>query len=227
MLAKTPGAHAIVLVLLVSLLGSSPSIAEVGACKISNFSMLSAKATVINSGNSIQNDGLGTYIDDKQFAEVDLYYALNLFLFRSTRRNATPTRSLIIDLSHPVPGGGGTSMGVFRGYGGIHSFWYLDSTMLVHSVQEIPVGTTTESNLTALFFTNPADGRPYILQMGPWSWSVCEDGGWVPTAGSTSAIVTRTTSSTWTASAPSGSGMVSTEAGSSSDEEGRSVAVAR
>jgi hypothetical protein len=164
----------------------------------------------VNNGNFLQNDGLGDYIDGKQFADVDLYYALNLFPFRSTRPNATPTRSLILDLSHPVPGGGATSMGVFRSYSGIHSYWYLDPNMLVHSVQEILAGTTAYSDLTALFFTNPADGKPYILQMGPWSWSVCENSGWVSTAGSTRAIITRTGVSTWTASAPAGSiGMVS------------------
>ena len=195
---------------LVLALMTSPSLAEVGACKISNFSEVSAKATVLNAGNLVQNDGLGEYVDGKQFADVNLWYALNLFLFRATRRNATPTRSLILDLSQPVPGGGGTPMGVFRTYNGIHSFWYLDATMLVHSVQEIPIGMNTYSELTALFFTNPADGKRYILQMGPWSWSVCENTGWVPTEGSTRALITRTGNKTWTATAPAGSiGMVS------------------
>jgi hypothetical protein len=189
---------------------ASSSFAEVGACKISNFSQVSARATVMNPGNLLQNDGLGDYIDDRQFADVNLFYALNVFPFRSTKPHATPTRSLIVDLSHPIPGGGGTPMGTFRAYSGIHTYWYLDANKLVHSVQEIPVGTNTYSELTAFFFTNPADGKPYILQMGPWSWSTCEDTGWVETAGSTRALITRTGAKTWNATAPSGSiGMVS------------------
>ena len=199
-----------ILLLITALSFASPSFGEVGACKISNFSRVSARATVVNPGNLLQNDGLGDYIDDKQFADVNLFYALNVFPFRSTKPKATPTRSLVVDLSHPVPGGGGTSMGTFRAYSGIHTFWYLDAAMLVHSVQEIPVGTNTYSELTAFFFTYPGDGKPYILQMGPWSWSVCENTGWVETAGSTRALVTRTGPKTWTATAPSSSiGMVS------------------
>jgi hypothetical protein len=168
------------------------------------------RATVLDAGNMIQSDGLGEYVDGKQFTDVVLWYALNLFPFRSTRPNANPTRSLIIDLNQPVPSGGGTPMGVFRGYNGIHTFWYLDSDKLVHSVQEIPVGMNTYSELTSLFFTHPSNGKVYILQMGPWSYSVCEPTGWIPTEGSTRAIITRTGDKTWTATAPGGSiGMLS------------------
>ena len=198
--------------ILVLLLIAAPpqSFAELGACKTSNFSQISASATVINNGNLIQSDGLGDYVDGKQYAQVVLYYALNVFPFRSTKPNATPTRSLVVDLNHPVAGGGGSPLGVIKTRSGIHTYWYLDSNKLVHSVQEIPVGTTFYSDLTAVFVTNPADGKVYIIQMGPWSWDVCENSGPVSTAGSTRAIVTRTGMKTWSTSAPSGSiGMVS------------------
>jgi hypothetical protein len=174
------------------------------------MSPISASAAVINNGNLIQNDGLGDYIDGKQYTQVTVYYASNVFPFRSTKPNATPTRSLMVDLNHPVPGGGAPPLGIIKSQSGIHSFWYLDANKLVHSVQEIPVGTTVPSDLTSVFVTNPANGKVYIIQMGPWSWDVCENSGPIATAGSTRAVITRTGLKTWTASAPSGSiGMVS------------------
>ena len=40
-------------------------------------------------------------------------------------------------------------------------------TSLVHSVQEIPVGTNTYSELTALFFTYPGDGKRLFFRWVP------------------------------------------------------------
>jgi hypothetical protein len=75
----------------------------------------------------------------------------------------------------------------------------------VHGVLEIPVGTTTDSDLTAIFFSSDDGKNQYLLQMGPWAWNTCENSGHVETVGSTRARITRTAENTFTVSAPAGS----------------------
>jgi len=140
-----------------------------------------------------------------QYTQVYVQAAWNIFPFRSTAPGATPQRYLIVDLNNPVPNGGGVPRGIVNSWSGSHSYWRLDTNMRVHSVLDIPKGTTTYSDLTAIFVSSDDGASAYLLQMGPWSWQTCENSGPVTTAGSSRALITRTGQKTWTVSAPAGS----------------------
>jgi hypothetical protein len=77
--------------------------------------------------------------------------------------------------------------------------------MHVHGVLDIPVGTTTYSDLTAIGIGSDDGATVYLLQMGPWAWQTCENSGPVETAGSSRAVIHRTGEKTFTISAPAGS----------------------
>jgi len=157
------------------------------------------KATVIDAGNSVKSDGRGVYAANPGDPwVVEVAAAWNIFPYRTERH-------LIVDLNKPVPGGGGEPRGVVSSWAGPHSFWKLDTAMNVHGVQEIPVGTTTPSDLTAIFIFSDDGKSAYLLQMGPWSYQTCENYGPVETAGSTQAVIARTSDKNWKVSAPPGS----------------------
>jgi len=163
------------------------------------------RATVIDSGNSLRSDGQGPYVNGEKYSVVVAQAAWNIFPFRKVASDAKPQRHLIVDLDHPVPNGGGIPRGILNSVGGPHSYWHLDEKRNVHGVLDIPEGTTTFSELTAVGLASEDGATNYLLQMGPWSWQTCENSGPVGTAGTTRVIIARTGPNTWTVTAPAGS----------------------
>jgi hypothetical protein len=94
-------------------------------------------------------------------------------------------------------------------FAGPHTYWRVEDSKgtekrLIHGVMDIPVGTTTDSDLTSLFIASDDGKTSYLLQMGPWSWDTCENYGPVETKGSTKVRITRTSATTFTTIAPPG-----------------------
>jgi hypothetical protein len=181
---------------------TKPAGAKVADCTYTG-SRIDGSATVIDAGNSFRSDGLGDYIAGKASAQVYAQAAWNIFPFRSS--TGTALRHLIVDLNHPVPNGGGVPRGIVSSRAGPHSYWHLDEKNHVYGVLDIPEGTTTNSDLTAIGISPDDGGSTYILQMGSWAWDTCENSGPMETKGSTRAVITRTGAKTWTVSAPAGS----------------------
>lgn len=181
----------------------------VGDCTFSG-SIKNGTAAVIDAGNSLQSDGLGMYVTEREkYMQVNAQAAWNIFPFRGIVRNVVPSataqRHLMVDLNNPAPNGGGVPRGIIKSWAGPHSYWRLDADKRVHSVLDIAEGATEYSDLTAIFISTDDGAISYLLQMGPWSWQTCENHGPVETAGSTRVIMTRTGAKTWTVRAPAGS----------------------
>lgn len=177
--------------------------ASVAACTASDVPIY-GNAAFVDSGMLVKSDGGGLYINGKRKAVVTAQSALNVFPFPAGTAGKAQ-RHLLVNLNNPVPGGGGVPRGIISSWSGIHSYWYLDSDLHVHGVRDIPIGTTTYSNLTALFISSDDGASAYLLQMGPWAWTTCEDAGPVQTDGSSRAVIARTGARTWSVDAPAGS----------------------
>jgi hypothetical protein len=175
------------------------------SCTTSNPPLVAMRATIVNEGNSVQDDGLGEYVDNVQNANVNLINAHALRTFKQYKPNSKPIRGLFVDLNNPVPGGGGLPSGVFFDQKAVFaSFWYVDSSSHVHGLQQIPIGTTVESDRTQIWITSPANGRRHVLHFGPWS-NECEPFGPIVTADSTKVQITRWGTYSYTFHAPAGS----------------------
>lgn len=162
---------------------------------------------MVNAGHRLQSDGLGAYVDGVKWVEANAQDAGNLWSYPATGKNPPPTaRSLKFDLRSPVPGGGGSPLGLITDKRGqFHAFWYIDwNTRYIYSIQEIPVGTPVDSERVDMVFSS--GGTKYLLLMGPWGPGSCNGVG-VPTsgAGSAKAQITRTSATNWNISAAPGS----------------------
>jgi hypothetical protein len=205
-------------VLIIALFSSTISLLSAGAaakpslapppaypCTTSNPPTVALRATIVNAGNSVQDDGLGDYIDNVSNANVETISAFALRTFRQYRPNSKPIRGFSVDLNNPVPGGGGVPRGIFFDEKAVFgSYWYVDSNSHVYGIQEIPIGITVESDRTQIWITNPGDGRRHVLHFGPWS-NECEPFGPIVTIGSTKVQITRTGMNSYSFYAPPGS----------------------
>jgi hypothetical protein len=194
----------------------APSSVRPPACTTSDPATVPMKTTVINTGNSLQDDGKGLFVDGVDNDSVLDMNAFALFTFDRNKPDSRTLRSISVDLDKPVPGGGGSPMGVFRNpiaeklpagdnRGGVFaSYWRLDSNNRVYAVRDIPLGQTVDSERTQIWITSQFDGKRYGLQMGPWS-SKCEPFAELRTAGTTKAKITRTGANSYTIFAAPGS----------------------
>jgi hypothetical protein len=147
---------------------SSPRITSINDCTTSNPKTIAIRATIVNSGNTLTDDGKGPYDDLVDGVRVPLENALALFTFRPAGTITAPVRSMSLDLNKPVPSRGGTPMGIFvDNKAAFSSFWYVDSKNFVHGLQDVPIGKTVDSDRTQMWITSQFDGHRYSLQMGP------------------------------------------------------------
>jgi hypothetical protein len=124
----------------------------------------------------------------------------------------TPRRSFSVDLSHPVPNGGGVPLGVVtdNGVNGlieIAAQWYAEPDGVrrrAHSTSEIPVGTTVDASQTDIAFY--INGVHHVLQMGPQPFNHCfSDPPAIHGEGTSKATILRADSTRWIVDLPPGS----------------------
>jgi hypothetical protein len=128
--------------------------------------------------------------------------------------DTSTARYVAVDLTHPVPGQGGRSLGVIRdSYAEVAAQWYaesawVDSTStpvrLQHTVLEIPVGLSVEASQVNIGIH--IGGRYHILQMGPQPTSHCfVEGTAINGLGTTRARISRPAEHVFVVEAPPGS----------------------
>ena len=164
-------------------------------------------ATLSDSPYSITSDGLGPYITGGRGAYVRINASQVASLeFANVPSDGSATRSIKVDLNHPVPGDIGVPLGVVASNHNLElaSQWYTDSSNIAHSIRDIPIGTTVTSEQTDLGVH--INGVYHVLQMGPQRYGHCfSDGSATNGAGTTRATIRRVTATEWVVDLPPGS----------------------
>lgn len=138
-----------------------------GQCKWPVVSRISMTANV--GVGSLGNDGHGTYIDGVSNVDADLYQAASLLTSATLPVQHKP-RFLVFNLSSIVPGSTSIPFGTIQDpQAEFHALYKLDPVgtdglRQIHSVQEIPDGTTVQSQRTEMVVH--LNGIPYLLIFG-------------------------------------------------------------
>lgn len=156
--------------------------------------------------STVRSDGLGPYVMGAgNVATIWAGYAAVMVL-GAADSSRVPRRSISVDLTHPVPGDIGRSLGVVRDDHDLEvgAQWFADSTHRARSVLEIPIGATVQAAQTDVEFH--IDGVVHTLQIGPQPAGHCfSDRSAVNGSGTSTGTITRTDSTTWVIDVPPGS----------------------
>ena len=161
---------------------------------------------------SVRSDDRGPYLHSVGNATVEAENAAALILTAMQNPDVPSLRSFRIDLTRPVPRGGGTPLGVVSidtiesrsTYLSILAQWYTEPNYTLHSLLDIPVGTTVRAEQLDVSFA--VNGVPHVLQMGPQPmWHCLSDGTTVHGEGTSRATIYRPSASQWIVDLPPGS----------------------
>ena len=154
------------------------------------------RAGVSSDGHGPYRKGEGGVIDSRAGSEG----ALGIDAWNDTIKNR---RSITVNLSKPVPGGGGVPLGTVVGVGG----FVTQRSMVGDTIQnlvDIAVGQTVPAGLMSVsLFIN---GRLSLLQMGPVANGHCMGGkNLVHGTGTSSGTILRASPTKWVIDLPAGS----------------------
>lgn len=169
---------------------------------------------VIDSGNSLQSDQLGAYLDGANFAQVFASYALTLCVganrcttLPEQAGTAVDGRRLAFDLNHPITSSGAIPRGIVRPpQANVGAFWGQDTTQRVmygaiegwalRRILDLPIGQAIQSERIELRLF--VDGKQHILQFGPWvAGQYQRSQGRLNGNGTTPGTILRTSATTW------------------------------
>ena len=151
--------------------------------------------------DGVSSDGRGPYllgkdgvVDSRAGAEA------TLGIWGDTVRNV---RSVTVNLSKPVPGGGGVPLGINTGTGRfITQRGMIGDT--VQNMTDIAVGQTERAAMMSAMFS--INGRLHVLQVGPQAIGHCTGGkNLVHGTGTSSGTIFRATQTKWVMDIPAGS----------------------
>lgn len=162
-----------------------------------------AAITSVAPSLSLTDDGKGTYSDAVDHVDTFIKHRLMLRMSDQLWSPKTTARSLVVDLSHPVPGSGSASLGVLPTGTLFGSYWYQDANGMVRTVHAIPRDTTVLSDRTDVMLT--VQGKNHQLTMGRWSGPYCDAEPGVGGAGTSQARITRSGQEDYTVEVPGGS----------------------
>lgn len=166
---------------------------------------------VVSSAGQMRNDGKGPYTTGVDFVGVwiepsrwtgkSFDFCMH-WPFRNHpgvgvdwSRSVMPQRTVEHHLTAPVPGGGGKSIGVFRNYAGNDLVISRPMTTTTKSFTDLSVGASVTPNSSEVRFCNADCTEYYVLIFG-------EGSVWYPNeklngTGTTKAVVTRTSPTSW------------------------------
>lgn len=195
-------------------------------CRTTASPRIGGKAALIDSASSVRSDGRGMYVNAVANATVELGVSAALIFTALHDANIDSIRAFRVDLSKPVPGGGGVPLGVLRvpertsdnraspavndltgtrsTYASIFAQWYAEPNENIHGVSDIPIGTTVNAEQLDVNLT--IDGAAHVLQMGPQPmWHCYSDRPAIHGAGTTRAAISHPTAAQWIIDLPRGS----------------------
>jgi hypothetical protein len=185
-------------------------------CRLVGGAARGGTLTLVDSHYAVKSDGLGPYVNGSGGAAIEAGGIVGVQLSRSSRNAKQRTYS--VDLSHPVPGDVGVNRGivVVDGFGRdyvpsganyqneLSAQWYSEQDTIMHSVREMPVGSTVDALQIVMDFY--IDGVLHVLQAGPQPYGHCMAAGTAVHGRATSrGTITRTAANRWTVDLPAGS----------------------
>lgn len=158
---------------------------------------------------TVTSDGRGPYLHGT--SNVDLIAASRAAVLHMAGPsvNGAPRRAIRVDLSQPVPGGGGTPLGVVTDSSHLEvaAQWKAEpdgAHRRAYNMHDIPVGTTVEAAQLDVQFH--IDGVVHALQAGPQPIGHCySDPPAISGQGTSRATISRPDSATWIVELPPGS----------------------
>jgi hypothetical protein len=185
--------------------GASDCAAGAVVCTGEDNTNTIAPTVIADNSNGLFSDHRGSYVQgtDNVSSSIVIWLA-GLSLDRASRSVKNP-RAFSVNLSNPVPGGGGVALGTITDGNDNHleAQWYQVGTAR-QNLHDIPVGQTVTANqLNVSFHIN---GHFHILQMGPQAYGHCHA---APTAvfgtGTSTGTIYRASATKWVIDLPAGS----------------------
>lgn len=164
---------------------------------------------VVSAAGQMRNDGKGPYLTGVEYVGIWLEptkwprMSFDFCMNWPFEIPPVPTRTVEHHLTAPVPGGGGTSLGVFTSPMGNDLVISKPMTTDVHNFTDMAVGSSVSPDSAEVRFCNSDCSEYYSLIFGAGSV-------WYPElringAGTTKATVTRTSDTSWAIIFPAGS----------------------
>jgi len=156
---------------------------------------------VVSSSGQIRSDGKGPYttgvdfvgvwLEPSKWSQMSFDFCMNWPFSKPVK----PTRTVEHHLTAPVPGGGGTSVGVFTSPFGNDLVISKPMTATTKTFMDISVGASVSPHSSEVRFCNANCSEYYVLIFG-------EGSVWYPEeklngAGTTKSVVTRTSQTSW------------------------------
>ena len=198
-------AHASAGVRLPTCSGASDCAAGPVVCTGEDGTATVAPTVITDYSNGLSSDGRGSYIQGADGVRYSVVLYVATLSFDKSSRSIKNPRKYAVNLSNPVPGGGGVPLGTITdgNDNNLEIQWYRvgDARQNLHN---IPVGQTVTANqMNVTFHIN---GRYHILQMGPQPYGHCHS---APTAvfgaGTSSGTIYRASATKWVMDLPQGS----------------------
>jgi hypothetical protein len=156
---------------------------------------------IVSSTGQMRNDGKGPYTTGVDYVGIWLEpsrwprMSFDFCMDWPFKKPPTPTRTVEHHLTAPVPGGGGSSLGVFTSPMGNDLVISKPMTVMVNTFTEMAVGSSVSPDSAEVRFCNSVCSEYYSLIFGVGSV-------WYPElkingAGTTNATVTRTSDTSW------------------------------
>jgi hypothetical protein len=176
-----------------------------GVCRPTPQGGFPAIATLSDGPYSIRSDGRGSYVHGVDGATVWAGNVLVIVWLYPTPRDAVNPRTVLVDLTKPLPGGNGTPLGIIAERSGeVHAQWYSEADKSQHNTVAIPDGTKVTAQQANVVFS--INGVRHALQMGPQPLGHCfSDGSVMHGEGTTTATIERTTETQFVVDLPPGS----------------------
>jgi hypothetical protein len=165
----------------------------------------STVATLNDAPFAIRSDGRGPYHQGES-GVVASGVSFAAVIVPHTPRDGSPARGFVVDLSHPVPNGGGAPLGIVTstGIGEVAVQWGEGNDRITKNFLDLPVGSSDLTAQTDVEFS--IDSVEHALQIGPQPIGHCfSDRPTVNGNGTSQARVTRVGAGRWVADLPNGS----------------------
>ncbi len=158
---------------------------------------------------TVTSDGRGPYVFGTSNVLALAASRAGVMVLGGPSTDGTPRRAIRVDLSQPVPGGGGVARGIVTDSSHLEvaAQWRAEPNgerRRAYALVDIPEGTTVSAAQLDVQFH--IDGVVHVLQMGPQPIGHCfSDSPAISGAGTTSGTITRRDANTWVVDLPPGS----------------------
>jgi len=185
--------------------GASDCAAGALVCTNEDQTVTVGPTVITDRSSGLSSDGRGPYVqgaDNVRYSLVSVVTTLHLEKPKGSVKNP---RTYVVNLSNPVPGGGGIPLGIIADNNDINieTQWYTVGNAR-QNYHNIAVGQTVTADQIDLTFH--INGRFHILQMGSQAYGHCHA---APTAvfgtGTSSGTIFRASATKWVLDLPAGS----------------------